>query len=33
MTPRRLDPSIVQARLSIMRGLLDDLADFVVRVD
>lgn len=25
MTPRRLDPSIVQARLSIMRGLLDDL--------
>ncbi|MBA2473060.1 MAG: hypothetical protein DLM61_01470 [Pseudonocardiales bacterium] len=27
MTPRRLDPSIVQARLSIMRGLLDDLAE------
>lgn len=27
MTPRRLDPSIVQARLSVMRGLLDDLAD------
>jgi hypothetical protein len=26
MTPRRLDPSIVQARLSVMRGLLDDLA-------
>ncbi|MGH3721658.1 MAG: type VII toxin-antitoxin system HepT family RNase toxin [Pseudonocardiaceae bacterium] len=26
MTPRRLDPSIVHARLSIMRGLLDDLA-------
>lgn len=27
MTPRRLDPSIVQARLSVMRGLLDDLAE------
>ncbi|HEY6421713.1 MAG TPA: hypothetical protein VIY28_00415 [Pseudonocardiaceae bacterium] len=27
MTPRRLDPSIVQARLSALRGLLDDLAD------
>lgn len=27
MTPRRLDPSIVQARLSIMRGLLDDLGE------
>jgi hypothetical protein len=27
MTPRRLDPSIVQARLSIMRGLLDDLTE------
>jgi uncharacterized protein YutE (UPF0331/DUF86 family) len=26
MTPRRLDPSIVQARLSVMRRLLDDLA-------
>jgi uncharacterized protein YutE (UPF0331/DUF86 family) len=29
MTPRRLDPSIVQSRLSVMRGLLDDLADVV----
>ncbi|MGH3838656.1 MAG: hypothetical protein ACRDSF_23625 [Pseudonocardiaceae bacterium] len=27
MTPRRLDPSIVQTRLSVMRGLLDDLAE------
>lgn len=27
MTPRRLDPSIVHARLSVMRGLLDDLAE------
>lgn len=27
MTPRRLDPSIVQARLSVMRALLDDLAE------
>lgn len=27
MTPRRLDPSIVHARLSVMRGLLHDLAD------
>ncbi|MGH3898824.1 MAG: DUF86 domain-containing protein [Pseudonocardiaceae bacterium] len=27
MTPRRFDPSIVQARLSVMRGLLDDLAE------
>jgi uncharacterized protein YutE (UPF0331/DUF86 family) len=27
VTPRRLDPSIVQARLSIIRGLLDDLAE------
>jgi uncharacterized protein YutE (UPF0331/DUF86 family) len=27
MTPRRLDPSIVHARLSVMRELLDDLAD------
>lgn len=27
MTPRRLDPSIVQARLSVMRGLLEDLAE------
>ena len=26
MTPRRLDPSIIQARLSVIRGLLDDLA-------
>lgn len=26
MTPRRLDPSIVQVRLSVLRGLLDDLA-------
>ncbi len=25
----RLDPSIVQSRLSVMRGLLDDLADVV----
>lgn len=27
MTPRRLDPSIIQARLSVVRGLLDDLAE------
>jgi hypothetical protein len=27
MTPRRLDPSIVHSRLSVMRGLLDDLAE------
>lgn len=26
MTPRRLDPSIVQVRLSVLRRLLDDLA-------
>jgi hypothetical protein len=29
MTPRRLDPSIVQARLSVMGGLLNDLAGVV----
>lgn len=27
MTPRRLDPSIVQARLSVIRAFLDDLAE------
>lgn len=27
MTPRRLDPSIIQARLSVVRELLDDLAE------
>jgi hypothetical protein len=27
MTPRRLDPSIVKARLSLMRDLLNDLAE------
>lgn len=27
MTPRRLDPSIVQARLAVIRGLLNDLAE------
>ncbi len=33
MTPRRLDPSIVQARLSVMRGLLDDLAEVSAAVE
>jgi hypothetical protein len=27
MTPRRLDPSIVHARLAVIRGPLDDLAE------
>jgi uncharacterized protein YutE (UPF0331/DUF86 family) len=33
MSPRRLDPSIVQARLSTMRALLDDLAAIVPDAD